>query len=94
MPTNILSGRSAEFVVRFHDASDNLVTPSSAYLSITYLVGGASTLITVPLVLTGSFWTGTWSTLGADVPSDADWSAISNATINPAAVGQIRIIDP
>lgn len=94
MPTNILSGDTADFSVRFHDALDNLVTPSSAYLTITYFVGGAATLVSVPLTLGSPFWVASWSTVGVDVPSDASWSANSNATTNPAAVGQLRIIDP
>lgn len=94
MPTNLLSGNSAQFVVEFIDSSGDLVSPSSASLTITYLISGTANSSTIDLAQSGSFWTGTWSSVGVDVPSDATWSVASSATTNPAQVGTLRIIDP
>lgn len=94
MPTNLLSGNSAQFVVEFIDSSGDLVSPSSASLTITYLISGTANSSTIDLAQSGSFWTGTWSSVGVDVPSDVTWTTASSVTINPAASGTIRIIDP
>lgn len=94
MPTNLLSGNSAKFVVEFVDASGILVNPSSAALTLTYLISGVANSSTLEMSQTGSFWTATWSSVGVDVPSDATWSVASSATSNPAQTGTLRIIDP
>lgn len=94
MPTNILSGNTAKFVVEFIDATGNLVSPSSASMTVNYLSGGVAASITFDLTLVGQFWTGNWSTVSVDVPSDAVWIVISSISVAPAQSGVIRIIDP
>ncbi len=94
MPTNLLSGNSAQFVVEFIDSSGNLVSPTSASLTVTYLISGVANSSTLTMSRTGSFWTATWSSAGVDVPSDATWTVASSVTTNPAQTGTLRIIDP
>jgi len=94
MPINILSGNTAKFVVEFIDNNGDLASPSSAAITITYFVGGVLTNTTFDLAQTGSFWTGSWSTAGVDVPSNANWVVVSSLTTVPAQTGVIRVIDP
>lgn len=94
MPTNILQGNSAQFVVEFlSSATGALVSPTSASMTVNYHVSGVATSTTFALTQQNSFWTGTWSSVGADLGL-VTWTTASSATTNPAATGDIRIIDP
>ena len=94
MPTNILSGNTAKFVVEFLDSDGNLTSPTSASLTVSYFVGGVVNSTTFDLTQTNSFWVGSWSSVGADVPSDASYSVLSSLSATPANTGTLRIIDP
>lgn len=93
MPTNITRGNSAQFIVQFTDTSGNPVSASSASVTVTYLVGGVLNSSSIDLVLSGSVWTATWNSAGVDL-GPADWVIASSATVNPAQIGEIRVIDP
>lgn len=93
MPVNIQTGNTAKFVVEFiSSATGAIASPTSASITITYNVSGTATSTTFDLSQSGSFWTGTWSTVGADL-GDATWTTASSATTNPAATGTIRVIE-
>lgn len=95
MPFNLTSPNSAEFIVQFTDTAGNPTSPTSAAITLVYLINGVSNSSTFDLVLTNGFWVGTWSSVGVDVPSDVPWSVISSCSApNPAQVGSLRIIDP
>lgn len=94
MPTNIKQGNSAEFGVRFKDPSGTPVSPSSASITLTYLIGGILNSSSLDLALNAQgVWTVTWSSAGVD-KGPVDWVLASSATTNPAAIGELRIIDP
>ena len=94
MPINILSGNTAKFVVEFTDSAGDLASPSSAAITVSYLVSNVATSTTFDLTQENSFWYGSWSTVGVDVPSDATWLVMSSLLAVPAKTGTIRIIDP
>lgn len=93
MPTNITRGNSAKFVVQFTTSSGAAVSPSSASITLIYNISGVSNSSTFDLALSGTFWTGTWSSVGVDL-GPVPWSVASSATTNPAQSGELRIIDP
>lgn len=93
MPININQGNSAKFVVQFLNPAGAQVNPSSAAVTIVYKIAGVTNSATIGLSASGSFWTATWSSAGADLGL-VDWSVASNVTTNPAQIGQLRIIDP
>lgn len=93
MPTNITQGNSAQFVVRFTDSDGDLVSPSSASITLVYNISGVSNSSTFDLSQSGSYWTGVWSSAGVDLGL-VTWSVASSATTNPAQTGTIRVIDP
>lgn len=94
MPVNILQGNTAEFVVEFLSSdTGELVSPTSASVTVYYYVNGSATSTSITLTENNSFWTGSWSTSGADLGT-VTWTTASSATTNPAASGTIRIIDP
>lgn len=94
MPINILENNTVQFVVQFiSSATGNLVSPTSASVTVNYHVSGVATSTTIDLTQQNSFWTGTWSTVGADLGTVV-YTTASSATTNPASTGEIRIIDP
>lgn len=94
MPTNLLSGNSAKFVVEFIDVNGDLTQPTSASVTLTYFINATSNSSTLTMTQEGSFWTATWSSVGVDVPSDVTWTIAYSISAIPAQVGTIRIIDP
>lgn len=93
-PVNITGGDSAFFTVEFFDSNGNTTTPSSAVLSITYVNNSnASQTDTVALSVTGSFFTGSWSSALASFGL-ANWSITSAGSTSVAQTGIIRVIDP
>ena len=91
-PTNITGGNSAKFVLEFLDSDGNITTPSSANLTVTYVnTAGASQIDTVALTVTGSFFTGTWSSTSASLGL-ASWSLTGAGSTTVAQNGQIRVI--
>lgn len=94
MPVNILEGNSVKFVVEFiSSATGNLVSPTSASITLNYYVSGVAASSTIDMTQEGSFWTATWSSVGVDLGL-VTWTTASSATTNPAATGDLRIIDP
>jgi len=93
MPTNITRGLSAQFIAQFLSSQGATVSPSSATVTLTYNISGVLNSSTVGMSLSGSFWTATWSSAGVDLGT-VNWAVASNATTNPAQIGQLRIIDP
>lgn len=91
MPWNITSPNQARFVIRF---LSSLGTPSSASVTLTYLINNAANSSSVDLTLSGGFWTAIWSSAGVDVPSDVPFTIFNSLSSSPAQVGTLRIIDP
>lgn len=91
-PVNITGGNSAKFVLEFLDSNGNVTTPSSANLTISYITSsGASRVDAVALTVTGSFFTGTWSSTAAAYGL-ASWSLTGAGSTAIAQNGQIRVI--
>lgn len=94
MPINVLQGNTVQFIVEFLSSTTGaLVSPTSASVTVNYHVSGVATSTTFDLTSNNSFWTGTWSTVGADL-GDVTYATASSATTNPASTGDLRIIDP
>lgn len=94
MVYNLTSPNSAEFIVQFTDVDGNAVSPSSAALTIVYISAGSAVSATQDMTENNTFWTATWNSGVADVPSNATWSVVSSVSSLPAQVGTLRIIDP
>ena len=93
-PVNITQGNSAKFVVEFVDSTGAITTPSSANLTVSYVNASNTTQTdTVTMSLSGSFWTGTWSSTSASYGL-ASWSLTGSGSSIVAQSGQIRVIDP
>lgn len=93
-PTNLTQGNGAFFTVEFFDSLGNITIPSSAVLSITYVnTSHASQTDTVALTVTGSFFTGTWSSSLASFGL-ANWTITAAGSTTTAQAGIIRVIDP
>jgi hypothetical protein len=93
-PYNIVQGNSAIFTVEFFDSNENITTPSSAVLAITYTnTGYTSQTDTVPLTINGSFFNGTWSSSSA-AHGLANWVVTSAGSTAVAQAGIIRVIGP
>lgn len=94
MPVNVLQGNTVQFVVEFlSSATGAIASPTSASITVFYHVGGTATSTTFDLSASGSFWTGSWDTTGADL-GIVTYTTASSATTNPASTGDLRIIDP
>ena len=94
MPVNILENNTVQFIVEFiSSATGDLVSPTSASITVNYHVSGVATSTTFDLSQSGSFWTGTWDTTGADLGT-VTYTTASSETSNPASTGTLRIIDP
>lgn len=93
-PVNIVQGNSAFFTAEFYDSSGNLTVPPGATLAISYInTSNASATDNVALSLTGSFFTGTWSSASAS-RGLASWSITATGNSTASQTGQIRVIDP
>jgi hypothetical protein len=93
-PVNITYGNSALFTAEFYDANGNVTTPLSATLAITYTnLTLVSQTDSVALTPTGSFLTGTWSSVNA-IPGLAPWTITVTGQSTAAQIGTIRVIDP
>ena len=93
-PVNMTQGNSAKFLLEFTDSNGNVTVPSSANLTVTYInSANAQQVDTVTLSLTGSFWTGTWSSTSASYGL-ANWSLTGSGSSIVAQNGSIRVIDP
>ncbi len=91
MPTNVKKGDPIELIARFTDGSGNIVAPSSASSTISYLSSGVATVATVAMTRQTDVWTGTWDTDGADLGL-ANWAVASSLTPTASPVGQFRVI--
>lgn len=92
-PFNIQQGNSAEFTVEFLDIQGIATTPSSAYMTVSYVnTSGIGINETVTLTVSNTFFTGTWSSTSAALGL-ATWTAICNSSVGQVATGQIRVID-
>lgn len=93
-PVNITYGNSANFVAEFLDSSGDITTPSSGtvYVSYTNILNVAQT-DTVSLAVTGSLFTGTWSSTSA-TEGIATWTLLSATSTATQQTGLIRIIYP
>jgi len=93
-PVNIVQGNSAKFVIEFLGSDGNITTPSSANLTVAYTnTSNASQTDTVSLTVTGSFFTGTWSSTSAS-RGLATWTLTGAGSTTTAQDGQLRIIYP
>ena len=93
-PVNLTTGNSANFVLEFLDISGLITTPSSATLTVSYTnTSNASQVDTVSLTLTGSFWTGAWSSTSASL-GIATWNLASVGSTVSVQTGLIRVIGP
>ncbi len=90
-PFNIEQGNSVNFAVEFLDINGNLSIPASPGMTVTYINNSASTQIdSVSLSLSGSFYTGTWSSTSAALGL-AKWLTTAPSSIQ-VSNGQIRVI--
>jgi hypothetical protein len=93
-PVNITSGNSAKFVVEFLDSNGNITTPASANLIVDYTnTSNVAQTDTVSLSVTGSFFTGTWSSTSAS-RGLASWTLTGAGSTVTAQAGLIRVIYP
>jgi len=94
VPFNLTSPNTAEFTVDFVDSFGTAYTPSSASITLVYLINNISNSSSVTLTLDNGHWEASWSSVGVDVPSSVTWTVISSCYPGPAQIGTIRIIDP
>ena len=93
-PVPITQGNSAFFTAEFFDSNGNTTVPSGATLIVSYVnLGKTSQTDSVSLALTGSFFTGTWSSTSATYGL-ADWSITATGNSTATNAGQLRIIYP
>lgn len=93
-PVNITQGNSAFFTSEFYDANGNTTIPAGATLSITYInTSNTSQTDNVTLSLSGTYFTGTWSSVLASLGL-ANWIVTATGNSTAAQSGQIRVIDP
>jgi len=93
-PVNIQGGNTAFFTAEFLDSNNNVTVPSTALLTITYInTSLASQTDSVPLTLTGSFFTGSWSSALASFGL-ATWQITCTGSTSVQQTGVIRVIDP
>lgn len=93
-PVPITQGRSASFTAEFLDANGIVTTPSGATLSISYTnLSNTSVTESIDMTLSGSFFTGTWSSTSAAYGL-ANWSVTASGNSTASQTGQIRIIYP
>ena len=92
MTWNITKPNTAQFIVNFLSSTGVSVTPSSAQVTLTYLVNNVATTSIVPLTLSGGYWTGTWDSSPADL-GIANWVAASSLS-SLGASGTLDVIDP
>lgn len=95
MPINITQGDTVEFTAEFLDSSGNITIPTSATLSIVYTnTSGSTASSSLGMAPSGSFFTVSWGSAVAGL-GFANWSVSAPGLANnPAASGQLRIIDP
>jgi hypothetical protein len=92
VPINIMEDNTVKFIVEFiSSATGNLVSPTSASVTVNYFVSGVATSTTIELTQQNSFWVGTWDTTGADL-GIVTYTTASSETTNPASTGELRII--
>jgi len=92
-PVNITQGNSAFFTAEFYDANGLLTIPSGANVQISYInTSNVSTVDTISLALTNSFFTGTWSTALASLGL-ATWNLFATGNSTAQQTGQIRVIE-
>ncbi len=96
-PDNIEQNNSAAFVVEFFDANGFLAVPPSASMTVTYVnTSYATQTDTLVLVnkgaLSGSVFTGTWSSTSASLCL-ATWVVLAGGSSIQQATGQIRVIE-
>lgn len=90
-PINIEQGNSAFFTLEFQSSTGDLITPSTATLTVAYTnLSNASQTDSVSLTLADSFWCGTWSSTSAALGL-ATWTATSGVS-TATGQGQIRVI--
>lgn len=93
-PVPITQGNSALFTAEFFDSDGNTTTPSGATVSLSYTnLSNVSVTETVTMSVTGSFFTGTWSSTSANYGL-VDWTITATGNSTASQEGQIRIIYP
>lgn len=95
MPYNITQGDTIEFTVEFLDSAGALTVPTSGTLSLVYTdTTGSTASSSVGMTASGSFFTAQWGS-SVSALGFVDWSVRApGSAFNPAASGQLRIIDP
>ena len=91
-PFNIEKGNSANFTIEFFDSLGALSIPAGAGLTVTYTNTSFTTQVdSVQLTQSGSFFTGTWSSVPASLGL-ATWVTTALPSSVQTATGQLRII--
>lgn len=91
-PINIEVGNSAYFTIEFISSVGELIVPSSANLTVTYVnTSNVGVTDTVSLSETNSFFSGTWSSTSAALGL-ATWQATMAGSTVVQATGQLRIL--
>ena len=90
-PINIEQGNSAVFTLEFQSSTGDIITPSTAALTVAYTnLSNATQIDSVSLTVVDSFWTGTWSSTSAKLGL-ATWNATSGGS-TATGNGQLRVI--
>ena len=93
-PVNLTQGNSAFFTCEFYDTSGNVTIPSGGTVNVTYTnTSNTTTTDLVSLSQTGSFFTGTWSSVLASLGL-ATWQLFATGNSTAVQTGQLRIIVP
>jgi hypothetical protein len=93
-PVNLTQGNGAFFTAEFYDANGFVTIPSGATVNVTYInTSNTTTTDFVSLAQTGSFFTGTWSSVLANLGL-ATWVLFATGNSTSVQTGQIRVIVP
>ena len=93
MPTNVISGNTAQFVAEFLDANGDITVPPGGVLNITYPTGLTTASTSITMTQQNSFFTATWQSSVSDL-GNATWNITASGSSVTQAQGDLRIITP
>ncbi len=93
MPTNVISGNTAQFVAEFLDVNGAITVPPGGVLNIVYPTGLTTASTSIAMTQQNSFFTATWSSSVSDL-GNATWNITASGSSAPQAQGDLRIITP
>ncbi len=93
MPTNVISGNTAQFVAEFLDINGAITVPPGGVLNIVYPTGLTTASTSLTMTQQNTFFTATWSSSVSDL-GNATWNITASGSSAPQAQGDLRIITP